>query len=236
LVADEDQADDEMSVCDDDDNVEGDDDDEDRLAAEEVDNPDDNINELDALPEGDRDKILAETAAVCATVSKLRNLPFAIINSTTLALPVWRRICKTHKLKSKLIPRDVVTRWNSTYDLLVFALRYRVAIDAITADKKLKLRKYELYDIDWVIVDDLTVVLEQYKKATLYFSSDSASICAVIPAMDQMENKLHPRTNKPLHPAIVSAMKLAHLKLNRYYSLTDLSSIYRIAMGVYLTS
>ena len=171
-----------------------------------------------------------------ATVTKLRNLSFAIINSTTLALPVWRRICKAYKLKSKLMPRDVVTRWDSTYDLLLFALRYRAAIDTITADKKLKLRKYELYDIDWAIVDDLAAVLEQYKKATLYFSSDSASICAVIPAMDRIDNKLNVHTNKPFHPAIVSAMKLARLKLNRYYSLTNLSSIYQIAMGVYLTN
>ena len=52
LGADEDQDDDTMSVCDDDD-VEGDDEDEDRLVVEEVDDPDDNINELDALAEED---------------------------------------------------------------------------------------------------------------------------------------------------------------------------------------
>jgi hypothetical protein len=145
-------------------------------------------------------------------------------------------ICKAHKLKSKLMPRDVVTRWNSTYDLLQFALRYRAAIDTITADKKLKLRKYELYDVDWAIVDDLTAILEQYKQATIYFSSDSASICAVIPAMDRIDKKLNARTNKQLHPAIISAMKLVRLKLNWYYSLTNLSSVYWIAMGAYLTS
>jgi hypothetical protein len=151
---------------------------------EERDDPDDSIDELEALNEEDRAHILEETCVVRATVTKLRKLAFAIINSTTIALPAWRRICKVHKLVSKLMPRDVVTRWNSTYDLLRFSLKYCDAIDAITADKTLKFRKFELYEEDWIIVRDLAAVLEQYKNATLYFSSDNANISAVIPAMD----------------------------------------------------
>jgi hypothetical protein len=112
------------------------------------------------------------------------------------------------------MPRDVVTRWNSTYDLLQFSLKYRDAIDAITADKTLKFRKFELDEEDWIIVRDLAAVLEQYKNAMLYFSSDNANISAVIPAMDRIDNKLHMQTKQPIHPAIVSAMKLARRKLN----------------------
>lgn len=58
------------------------------------------------------------------------------------------------------MPRDVVTRWNSTYDMLSFTLRYRKAIDTVTADKGLKLRKFELDEDDWIIVDDLVYLLE----------------------------------------------------------------------------
>ena len=58
------------------------------------------------------------------------------------------------------MPRDVVTRWNLTYDMLSFAKAYRKPIDAITADKALKLRKYELFQEDWVIVEDLVAVLK----------------------------------------------------------------------------
>jgi hypothetical protein len=65
----------------------------------------------------------------------------------------------------------------------------------------------------------------------LFFSQDSASIAAVIPAMDKLDSHLNPNTKKPYHPAIQAAMKLARKKINRYYSLTDLSSAYRIAMG-----
>jgi hypothetical protein len=41
-----------------------------------------------------------------------------------------------------------------------FVLTYRAAINKITADKSLKLRKYELDNGDWVIIEDLVCVLE----------------------------------------------------------------------------
>jgi hypothetical protein len=69
-----------------------------------------------------------------------------------------------------------------------------------------------------------------YKNATLYFSQDNASIAAVIPAMDCLSSSLDPTTKQRYHPAIVAAMKLAQKKMDRYYSLTDSSAIYRIAM------
>ncbi|KIM83857.1 hypothetical protein PILCRDRAFT_53538, partial [Piloderma croceum F 1598] len=123
--------------------------------------------------------------------------------------------------------RGVTTRWNSTYDMMDFILKYRHAIDQITADKVLKLRKYELDNDDWAIIEDLVAT---YKKATIFFSQDGASLAAVIPAMDKLNSHLNPHTKKPYHSAIQAAMRLARKKINRYYSLTDLSSVYRIAM------
>ena len=49
--------------------------------------------------------------------------------------------------------------------------------------------------------------------------------------MDKLDNHLNPHTKQPYHPAIKAAMKLARKKINRYYSLTDLLSVYHIAMG-----
>jgi hypothetical protein len=37
------------------------------------------------------------------------------------------------------------------------------------------------------------------------------------------------------HPAIRAAVQIAKKTLNKYYSLTDDSELYRIAMGSYLT-
>ena len=44
--------------------------------------------------------------------------------------------------------------------MLQMALQYHSAIDHITADKTLKLQKYELDDNDWEIIADLMQVLK----------------------------------------------------------------------------
>jgi hypothetical protein len=208
----------------------------------------DEVDEFEELNQDEQDRIMEDTAEVRQAVSKLRQLSFAVIRSTTIALPAWRRACLDHKLKANLIPRDVVTRWNSTHDMMQFALKYRKPIDSITADKSLSLRKYELDNDDWKVIEDLLAMLhvsslscrrlyeltnysQQYKTATLYFSRDSASIAAVIPAMDTLNDTLNPKTKELYHPAILAAMKLARKKMDRYYSLTDDSAPYRIAMG-----
>jgi hypothetical protein len=57
----------------------------------------------------------------------------------------------------------------------------------------------------------------------------------VIPAMDHIDQVF---TNciikkEQLEPAIRAALGLAKQTLNRYYSLTDFSEVYRIAMGAF---
>jgi hypothetical protein len=44
--------------------------------------------------------------------------------------------------------------------MLSFAIKYRQVIDAMTADKSLKLRKFELDHEEWGIAEDLVAVLE----------------------------------------------------------------------------
>jgi hypothetical protein len=59
-----------------------------------------------------------------------------------------------------MMPRDVTTRWNSTYDMLNFALAFREALDTITGDKDMKLRKYEMDDEEWETAEQLRDVLK----------------------------------------------------------------------------
>jgi hypothetical protein len=63
-------------------------------------------------------------------------------------------------LSSRMMPRDVTTRWNSTYEMLSFAYTYRAAYNEITSNRDMKMRKYELADSDWKIVNDLASVLK----------------------------------------------------------------------------
>ena len=58
------------------------------------------------------------------------------------------------------MPRDVSTRWNSTFDMLSYALVHREAIDAVTQRRELGLRKFELVDHEWEIVEQLCNVLK----------------------------------------------------------------------------
>jgi hypothetical protein len=59
-----------------------------------------------------------------------------------------------------MMPRDVATRWNSTYDMLEFAIAYREALESITGNQRMKLRQYELTEKDWKIATELRNVLK----------------------------------------------------------------------------
>ena len=61
---------------------------------------------------------------------------------------------------AKIMPRDVSTRWNSTYDTLSFATEYREAIESMTADRKNDLRKFELAEEEWVIAEEVCNTLK----------------------------------------------------------------------------
>jgi len=58
------------------------------------------------------------------------------------------------------MPWDVSTHWNSTYDMLKFALNYCIALDVITGERDMKLQKYELKDMEWHIMGQLWNILE----------------------------------------------------------------------------
>ena len=48
--------------------------------------------------------------------------------------------------------------------------------------------------------------------------------------MDRLTNHLNYKTGNAYHPSLATAMKLAHKKMVHYYSLTNSSNVYHIAM------
>jgi len=61
----------------------------------------------------------------------------------------------TLQLDSCMMLHDVSTHWNSTYNMLKFAIDYRKAINVIVRDLNMDLRKYELNVQEWKIVTQL---------------------------------------------------------------------------------
>lgn len=93
-------------------------------------------------------------------LTQLRKTAFAIKDSTTIILPQWFATLDDCGLHHRMMPRDVSTRWNSTYDMLEFAVEYREALDSITGNQRMKLRQYELSEEDWEIATKLRDVLK----------------------------------------------------------------------------
>ncbi|KAG1722399.1 uncharacterized protein EDB91DRAFT_1063942, partial [Suillus paluster] len=101
------------------------------------------------------------------------------------------------------------------------------AVDAVTQRWDLGLRKYELEDNEWVILQQLRDILKILKDATLYFSRATPNLVTVIPAMDHIDKTLMSYSrNKKYLPSICSVVRLAKKTLNRYYQLTDKSHTY----------
>ncbi|KAM6495181.1 hypothetical protein JOM56_009804 [Amanita muscaria] len=96
----------------------------------------------------------------------------------------------------------------------------------------MKLRKHEMDAEEWEIADQLSKVLKIFKDATLYFSRDGVpNIAMVIPAMDHLDEALATNTiNANISDPIQAALLIGKKTLNHYYSKTDLSGVYRIAM------
>ena len=104
----------------------------------------------------------------------------------TILLPKWYKIlgvlaaaataADKKPLSIHIMPCDVSTCWNSTYDMLKFAYSYWEAIDRITGDRALKLRDYELLESEWETVkqlhDSLKVCI--YIIYFLYYSIEPA--------------------------------------------------------------
>ena len=91
---------------------------------------------------------------------QLCKLAYAIKNSTTIVLPQWREIVKelgksNPKICNHMMPWDVWTQWNSTFNMLQFAYTYHNAIDKLTGEHALKLRDYKVGVGKWEIVRQL---------------------------------------------------------------------------------
>ena len=78
----------------------------------------------------------------------------------TNVLPAWKTILKDRKWTITLMPLDVATRWNLTFDLLEYALSHKKELDTVTQQRDLGLRSFELRDHEWELIEQLHDVLK----------------------------------------------------------------------------
>lgn len=81
----------------------------------------------------------------------------------------------------------------------------------------------------------VTIPIQIFKDATLFFSRCTPSISTVIPAMDHIDAHLAMAAQSAVYsPSIRAALAIGKKTLNRYYNKTDYSEVYRIAMGTFI--
>ncbi|KAJ7199162.1 hypothetical protein GGX14DRAFT_373319, partial [Mycena pura] len=168
----------------------------------------------------------------------IRNIANKTINSPTRLLPKWEEAVTIASLPMRRIPRDVKTRWNSTYDMILFVLKYQRAYKVYTSDESSGLGHYVLSSLEWRVLEDLR---DYFKDATLYFSRDSATLATVIPAMDKLDKMLatavlkRPASDKAGDKIFSAPMAIALVKakhtLNRYYAMTVHTRVYFFALS-----
>jgi len=98
---------------------------------------------------------------VSDTLQQTRRIAFKIINSPTLLLLEWLALLECEALTplhGHMIPRDVSTWWNSTYDHLAAVFELRDYIDRFTSIREHGLREFELTGEEWECVKQLVKV------------------------------------------------------------------------------
>ncbi|KAF8582564.1 hypothetical protein K439DRAFT_1350889 [Ramaria rubella] len=135
-----------------------------RLTSTGGDGDDDDVNdfmdELAKMSPSEHKCHSESVRPVCLVLVKLRKITFKIVNSPTKLLPAWHGVLHELKLAVRMMPHDVSTWWNSTYDMLVFALEYQKALKAMTGDLDLGLETYELTVQEWRIAEQLCDILQ----------------------------------------------------------------------------
>ena len=97
---------------------------------------------------------------------QLRKVVFAIKNSTTVVLPQWFSVLRELNVTQKMIPCDVRTQWNSTFNMLDFAVKHITAINTITGDHNMKLRQCE---DDWDMAHQLPDLLKVHSHTIQFY-------------------------------------------------------------------
>ncbi|KAG2029753.1 hypothetical protein BDR03DRAFT_823117, partial [Suillus americanus] len=97
--------------------------------ADDVDDTNGWTDEVGNMTEKEQEELEENIHLIRFVLVKVRKLVYKIVHSSTFLLPEWKQKLIDLKLPVRVMPRNVSTRWNSTFDMLEFAIRYQQALD-----------------------------------------------------------------------------------------------------------
>lgn len=166
--------------------------------------------------------------------------------------------CRSEHITVKKMVRPVDTRWNTMCDVIVRAIELRPALDRLLVQPKhnkgpvkKQLGRLLLSSAEWDLLDLLKPTLlvcipslslcflltlfQIFQYATKRMSASGRPLLAdVIPVIDILTQRLETVIADDSQPAIICASAAkARSVLNKYYSKTDDSQMYRMAMSMF---
>jgi len=96
-------------------------------------------------------------------IHQTHKITFKIINPPTLLLPQWHSLLNHEapvQLQGRVLPRDVSTRWNSTFDHLAVFIELEEYVDKFAGLREHGLWQFELTQEEWKCVKQLVKVLQ----------------------------------------------------------------------------
>ncbi|WVF70526.1 hypothetical protein IAT40_005316 [Kwoniella sp. CBS 6097] len=190
-----------------------------------------------------------DVAAGRKMLSKIRALARVLCYNKTLRA-AWNRII-AHETKAgryngpqRVIQRDIETRWNTTGDMIGLCMDMKLVVlafykdKAIQADKNAKVvfdKPNQLSELDWKTMAALRPVLTFFKTATIRFQYDLSrpivTVASVVPYLDEVTKQLDKILLDEKVPVMVRVGCCVGKNLaNKYYSRSDESIIYRLAI------
>ncbi|KAJ7484057.1 hypothetical protein B0H11DRAFT_1723034, partial [Mycena galericulata] len=143
------------------------------------------------------------------------------IQNSSLNSEAWETKSRELNVTLLALVKVIETRWNSHAHCLLRILDRQAVVTQMCTDRHLKLRQYTFSGEDWTILEQLEDILEVL-----------ALVFEVIPLIDKFTTMFGQMIDDTtLHIAIRHAANTALTVLNKYYSFTDDSEIYRIAMS-----
>ncbi|KNE91694.1 hypothetical protein PSTG_14913 [Puccinia striiformis f. sp. tritici PST-78] len=192
------------------------------------------LNDIKDLSEEDEENNLYTSAMCKQTLAK-----FCVI-----ARKLWKspnskvefvELCKELECqRPHSIERDVQTRWNSTWAQIKSIIQCKKAIKT----KYSLPRRYHIDAADIELARQLVSILQLFCEQTLQISiRGSAWLSHIIVFIDEITDLLlnvikGEDNNYP--PALRNACQVGLKLTNKYYTLTDCSPLFRIAMGMLL--